>query len=206
MQRYSCAHPTPGYASKVALQATSGGGLVAGALLNQCDRDSMYCNRYANMKNLPRHPHLVCALVANVPFVDLVGSMSNPALPLTVHEYAEHGDPNNPQALVAVRAAIPAVVPSLVHKHAAQMKAVCPVSNVKAQVYPRVMVAASLDDTRVPYWGPCAWVDKLQAANADKRVPVLLYLTNSGGHFGFEEDGGETRCMQTAFLFDAVAQ
>ena len=50
----------------------------------------------------PRHPHLLCALLASVPFVDLVGSMSNPELPLTVHEYAEHGDPRDPDALAAV--------------------------------------------------------------------------------------------------------
>lgn len=90
--------------------------------------------------------------------------------------------------------------------HVAQMQSVCPVSNVRPQGYPPVMVAASMDDTRVPYWGPCAWVGKLQAAQIDKGAPVLLYLSNSGGHFGFEEDGGETRTMQTAFLLDAVGQ
>lgn len=84
------------------------------------------------------------------------------------------------------------------------MQAVCPVSNVRPQAYPPVMAAASMDDTRVPYWGPCAWVAKLQSAQTERGVPLLLYLTNSGGHFGFEEDGGETRAMQIAFLEAAV--
>ncbi len=145
--------------------------------------------------------------------------MTDPSLPLTIHEYAEHGDPSDPETLAAVCGLFwPAMhcvqccvhptwgliimIPH--HPPSIQMKALCPVHNVRRQTYPPVFVVASLDDTRVPYWGVCKWVAKLQECQTEPGNPILLCMSNSGGHFGHQEDGGETQAMVTMFLVDTA--
>ena len=90
-------------------------------------------------------PDLFRAIVAEVPFVDVVTSMSDPSIPLTVTEWEEWGNP-------------------IEHADAyAYMKSYSPYDNVIATDYPAIFVSAGLNDPRVAYWEPAKWVAKLRA-------------------------------------------
>ena len=104
--------------------AASAGGLLMGAV--------------ANLR-----PDLFAAIVAEVPFVDVVTTMLDPSLPLTVTEWEEWGDPREPDAY-------------------ARMKAYSPYDNVRAAAYPALLVTTGLNDPRVQYWEPAKWVAKLR--------------------------------------------
>ena len=84
-------------------------------------------------------PDLFAAIVAEVPFVDVVTTMLDPSLPLTVTEWEEWGDPREPDAY-------------------ARMKAYSPYDNVDAPPYPAMLVTTGLNDPRVQYWEPAKWV------------------------------------------------
>lgn len=123
----------------------SAGGLLMGAVAN------MFPGHFA-------------AIVAEVPFVDVVNTMLDPSLPLTVIEYEEWGNPEEPEAYRT-------------------MRAYSPYDNVRAQAYPHLLVTAGLNDPRVQYWEPAKWVARLRATKTDDRV--LLLKTNMGaGHSG----------------------
>ena len=136
-----------GYTSRDRLVATGGsaGGLLIGAV--------------ANMR-----PDLFKALVAQVPFVDVVNTMLDASLPLTVGEYLEWGNPNEKEAY-------------------AYIKSYSPYDNITAKEYPAMLVKASLNDSQVPYWEAAKYVAKLRAMKTDKNT--LLLKTNMGaGHGG----------------------
>ena len=98
----------------------------------------------ANMR-----PDLFGAVVAEVPFVDVVTTMSDDTLPLTVTEWEEWGNPrDDPDAY-------------------AYMKSYSPYDNVRAADYPSMYVTAGLNDPRVGYWEPAKWVAKLRATKTD---------------------------------------
>ena len=88
-------------------------------------------------------PDLFGAVVAEVPFVDAFTTMLDPSLPLTVHEYEEWGNPEEPDVYF-------------------YMKSYSPVDNVEAKSYPNMLVTAGLNDPRVSYWEPAKWVQKLR--------------------------------------------
>jgi len=135
---------TKGY-SKVSIMGRSAGGLLMGAVLNQ-------------------RPDLFHAAVAGVPFVDVVTTMLDASLPLTVGEYEEWGNPEEPRYYEC-------------------MKAYSPYDNVRAQAYPHLLVTAGLNDPRVQYWEPAKWVAKLRQHNTSANL--LLMKTEMGaGHFG----------------------
>jgi oligopeptidase B len=123
----------------------SAGGLLIGAV--------------ANMR-----PDLYGALVADVPFVDLINTMRDETIPLTVIEWEEWGNPNE-------------------EEYFNYMYSYSPYDNVKAQNYPPIFIAASLNDTRVAYWEPTKWTAKLRAMKTD-RNPLLLYMNMGAGHGG----------------------
>jgi oligopeptidase B len=109
-------------------------------------------------------PDLFRAVLAEVPFVDVVNTMLDSSLPLTVIEYDEWGNPNDPSAYSYIRS-------------------YSPYDNIGAQEYPHMLVTAGLNDPRVAYWEPAKWTAKLRATKTDTNR--LLLRTNMGaGHGG----------------------
>jgi oligopeptidase B len=130
---------------RLAIMGGSAGGLLIGAVLNMA-------------------PSLAKVAVAQVPFVDVVTTMLDESIPLTVGEYEEWGNPN-------------------VKKFYDYMLSYSPYDNVEAKDYPHVLITAGLNDPRVPYWEPAKWTAKLRATKTDTNR--LLLKTNMGaGHGG----------------------
>lgn len=124
----------------------SAGGLLMGAVANAA-------------------PDLFCGIVAQVPFVDALTSVLDPALPLTVIEWEEWGDPlHDPQVY-------------------AYVKSYTPYENVEAVHYPAIYALTSLHDTRVLYVEPAKWTAKLRATATDSSQ-ILLKCEMSSGHGG----------------------
>ncbi|MHA6493886.1 S9 family peptidase [Pseudomonas borbori] len=130
---------------QLAISGGSAGGLLIGATLNQ-------------------RPELFAAAIAEVPFVDVLNTMQNPDLPLTVTEYDEWGDPNQAEVY-------------------ARIKAYAPYENVSAQAYPAILAVAGYNDSRVQYWEAAKWVAKLRASKTDDNL-VLLKTDLGAGHGG----------------------
>jgi oligopeptidase B len=136
-----------GYTSKdkLAIQGGSAGGLLVGTV--------------ANMR-----PDLFKAVLAYVPFVDVINTMSDPTLPLTTQEYIEWGNPNDKDAYF-------------------YMKSYDPYSNIEKKKYPSMLVRTSLNDSQVGYWEAAKWVAKLRANKTDDNV-ILLRVNMGAGHGG----------------------
>ena len=145
-------------AAKLAISGGSAGGLLMGAVLNQ-------------------RPELFAAAIAEVPFVDVLNTMLDPDLPLTVTEYDEWGNPEEP----------------LVH---ARIKAYAPYENVKAQEYPAILAVAGYNDSRVQYWEAAKWVAKLRAHKTDTNL-LLLKTEFGAGHGGMS---GRYQALKDAAL------
>ncbi len=131
--------------SRLAISGGSAGGLLMGAVLNL-------------------RPELFAAALAAVPFVDVLNTMLDPTLPLTVTEYDEWGNPN--QA-----------------KYYRYMKSYAPYENVTAQAYPPMLVTAGLNDPRVGFWEPAKWVARLRDTKTNDNE-LLLKTEMGSGHFG----------------------
>ena len=138
----------------------SAGGLLVGAVLN-------------------RRPDLFAGAVARVPFVDVLTTMLDDAVPLTTGEYDEWGDPRE-------RAAFDDIL------------AYSPYDNVAARAYPALLVLAGLHDSQVQYWEPAKWVAKLRALKTDAR-PLLLKTEMHAGHGGVS--GRYRRYRETALQY-----
>jgi oligopeptidase B len=151
-----------GYTSKegLAISGLSAGGLLIGASLNM-------------------RQDLCRVAVADVPFVDLMNTMLDETLPLTVIEYDEWGNPNEKE-------------------YFEYMLSHSPYDNVRAQRYPNMLVTASLNDTRVGYWEPAKWVARLRAVKTDDNT-ILLKTSMGAGHGGLS--GRYRRIEETAFEF-----
>jgi oligopeptidase B len=135
-------------ADHLAARGGSAGGLLMGAVVNL-------------------RPELWRAVVAHVPFVDVVTTMSDPSLPLTVTEWEEWGDPLHDPAAFE------------------QMLSYSPYDNVRPGPFPAMFVTAGLNDPRVGYWEPAKWVAKLRAVGAGgPDRPVLLRTEMGAGHRG----------------------
>jgi len=114
----------------------------------------------ANMR-----PDLFAGLVARVPYVDVLNTMLDDSLPLTVNEFPEWG---NPIEDVAAYRTIAGYAPD---------------ENVAAQPYPHILVTAGISDVRVQYWEPAKWVAKIRAMKTnDARIALVTRM--SAGHFG----------------------
>lgn len=153
--------------SKLGVIGGSAGGLLMGAVLNM-------------------RPDLFGAVIAKVPFVDMLNTMMDSTLPLTVGEYEEWGNPADPGAYQ-------------------YMRSYSPYDNLESQKFPHILVTAGLNDPRVSYWEPAKWVARLRTLN--KSSNLLLLKTNMGaGHFG--ASGRYERFKETAldyaFLFKAL--
>ena len=148
------------YTSKdrIVIEGGSAGGLLMGAVTNM-------------------RPDLFHAVIARVPFVDVINSMLDESLPLTVGEFEEWGNPKIPEQY-------------------AYMKSYSPYDNLEAKAYPAMLVKTSLDDSQVMYWEPAKYVAKLRTLKTDKN-PLIFKINMAGGHGG--SSGRYDRLKETAF-------
>lgn len=152
---------------QLAISGGSAGGLLIGAVLNQ-------------------RPALFQAAIAEVPFVDVLNTMLDPDLPLTVTEYDEWGNPQEPEVYERI-------------------KAYAPYENVSAQAYPAMLVIAGYNDSRVQYWEAAKWVAKLRATKTDDNL-LLLKTELGAGHGGMSGryQGLRDVALEYAFVFKAL--
>jgi oligopeptidase B len=130
---------------RIAIRGGSAGGLLVGACVTM-------------------EPARFRAAVAEVPFVDIVTTMSDPTLPLTVTEWEEWGDPRE-------------------EPYASYMLSYSPYDNTVPGEYPAILITAGLNDPRVSYHEPAKWTAKLRQVNRSDR-PVLLKTELGAGHGG----------------------
>ena len=109
-------------------------------------------------------PDLFKVVLCEVPFVDVMNTMLDASLPLTVPEYEEWGNPNQKAAFD-------------------YMRTYSPYDNVAAKAYPTMLVRTSFDDSQVMYWEPSKYVAKLRALKTDSNELVFL-INMHGGHGG----------------------
>ena len=109
-------------------------------------------------------PDLFKAVVAQVPFVDVINTMLDASLPLTTEEYIEWGNPNNADEY-------------------AWMRAYSPYDNLKPAAYPAVLAKTAINDSQVPYWEAAKYVARLRTVNTG-RQPVLFDINMTAGHGG----------------------
>jgi oligopeptidase B len=126
---------------------------------------------------LNMRPELFHAALAKVPFVDVVNTMLDPTLPLTIAEYEEWGNPED-------------------QRYYEYIRSYSPYDNVAPRNYPRMLVTAGLNDPRVSYWEPAKWVAKLRALKTDSNL-LLLKTDMGSGHFG--PSGRYETIKETAF-------
>jgi oligopeptidase B len=132
-------------AQNLVIQGGSAGGLLMGAATNM-------------------RPDLFRLVISHVPFVDVLNTMLDGSLPLTVGEYEEWGDPRITEDYFYI-------------------KSYCPYTNLEAKAYPTMLVKTGLNDSQVMYWEPAKYVAKLRTLKTDTNR--LLLKTNMGaGHGG----------------------
>ena len=129
----------------VGIEGGSAGGLLMGAVTNM-------------------RPDLFKVVLCEVPFVDVMNTMLDASLPLTVSEYEEWGNPNQKPAFD-------------------YMLTYSPYDNVAAKAYPAILVQTSFDDSQVMYWEPSKYVAKLRAVKTDEN-PLVFFINMHGGHGG----------------------
>jgi oligopeptidase B len=135
-----------GRAGHIVAQGGSAGGLLMGAVNNT-------------------RPDLWAGIIGQVPFVDVINTMSDTSLPLTPPEWPEWGNPiEDPEAYD-------------------YMMSYSPYNQVEAKAYPAVLATGGLSDPRVTYWEPEKWVAKLRPATTSGK-PVLLKINMEAGHAG----------------------
>ena len=110
-------------------------------------------------------PDLYKAVIAKVPFVDVINSLSDPTIPLTTHEYDEWGNPVDNK------------------EHYEYMLSYSPYDNLKATTYPNLLLTGGLNDPRVPYWEPAKFAAKLRELKTDDNL-LLLKTNFHAGHAG----------------------
>jgi oligopeptidase B len=160
-----------GYTSpdRLVIRGGSAGGLLVGAVLNM-------------------RPELFAAAVAKVPFVDVINTMLDETLPLTVTEWEEWGDPRRKEYYDC-------------------MRAYSPYDNVGAKPYPDLLVVSSLNDPRVAYWEPAKWVARLRACKTGEGR-LLLKTHMDAGHAGPSGRYDRLRelAFELAFVLDSLAR
>ncbi len=132
-------------ADKLVIRGRSAGGLLMGAVLNM-------------------RPDLFKVVVAEVPFVDVITTMFDPSIPLTVGEFEEWGDPS-------------------IQEFYEYFQKYSPYDNVAAKEYPNILVSTAMNDSRVQYFEPLKWVARLRTVKKDKNL-LLLRVKNIEGHSG----------------------
>ena len=149
---------------RIAIHGGSAGGLLVGACTNMA-------------------PELFHAVIAEVPFVDVLNTICDDTLPLTPPEWPEWGNPIRSEAAWDCIAAY------------------SPYDNVEAKDYPHIIATAGLTDPRVTYWEPAKWVAKLRATKTDDRL-LVLHTNMEAGHGGAA--GRFDRLKETALVYAFV--
>ena len=134
-----------GKRGNVGIEGGSAGGMLMGAVTNM-------------------RPDLFKVVLCEVPFVDIMNTMLDASLPLTVTEYEEWGNPNQKPAFD-------------------YMLSYSPYDNVTRKAYPAILVQTSFDDSQVMYWEPSKYVAKLRALKTDQN-PLVFFINMHGGHGG----------------------
>ncbi|MFZ1135186.1 MAG: S9 family peptidase [Candidatus Korobacteraceae bacterium] len=149
-----------GYGSRarIGIEGASAGGLLMGAVTNM-------------------RPDLFRVVLSEVPFVDVMNTMLDASLPLTVPEYEEWGNPNTEPAFD-------------------YMLSYSPYDNLAKRNYPTMLVRTSFDDSQVMYWEPAKYVSKLRTLKTDNN-PLVFYTNMHGGHAG--SSGRYDRIHEVAF-------
>jgi oligopeptidase B len=152
---------------KLAIMGRSAGGLLVGACLTM-------------------RPDLFGAVVAQVPFVDVINTMSDPSIPLTTLEYEQWGNPDN-------------------QEYFDYIMSYSPYDNVRSTEYPHILITTGLNDPRVAYWEPAKFVAKLRELKTDDKI-VLLKTNFEAGHAGASGryDFLKEVAFDFAFLIDKV--
>jgi oligopeptidase B len=145
---------------RLVIEGGSAGGLLIGAVLNM-------------------RPDLFRAAHLAVPFVDVMNTMMDASLPLTVGEYLEWGNPNDKAAYD-------------------YMKTYSPYDNLEKRAYPSILVTTSLNDSQVMYWEPAKYVARLRPLKTDSN-PLLLKVNMGAGHGG--ASGRYDRYREVAFQY-----
>jgi oligopeptidase B len=130
---------------RLAISGGSAGGLLMGAVTNM-------------------RPDLCKVVLTHVPFVDVLSTMLDASLPLTVGEYEEWGNPN-------------------IKQYYQYMRQYSPYDNIARQAYPAMLVKTSLNDSQVMYWEPAKYVARLRAKRTNT-TPLLLVTNMGAGHGG----------------------
>lgn len=123
-------------------------------------------------------PDLFKLVVSYVPFVDVINTMLDETLPLTVGEYLEWGNPHEPAAF-------------------AYMRSYSPYDNIKRTSYPSMLVRSALFDSQVGYWEPAKYVARLRELKTDHHPLLLKISLEPSGHGG--ASGRYDRLKETAF-------
>jgi oligopeptidase B len=134
---------------RLLIEGGSAGGLLIGAVLNM-------------------RPDLFRGALLRVPFVDVINTMLDESLPLTVGEFEEWGNPK-------------------IREHYEYMKTYCPYTNLAPRPYPAILVRTALNDSQVMYWEPAKWVARLRALDIPldaARDPLLFKINMAAGHGG----------------------
>ena len=150
-----------GYGSKerLVIEGRSAGGLLMGVVLNM-------------------RPDLFHAALVGVPFVDVINTMLDESLPLTVPEFEEWGNPKEKAAFD-------------------YMITYSPYDNIEAKAYPNMLVKTSFNDSQVMYWEPAKYVAKMRAVRTDHNTLLLKTNMSPAGHGG--ASGRYDRLKETAF-------
>ncbi len=153
------------YTSKdrLVIEGGSAGGLLMGAVTNM-------------------RPDLPRIVVTRVPFVDVINTMLDESLPLTVGEFEEWGNPKKKEEYDYI-------------------KSYSPYDNLAAKAYPTILVKTSFDDSQVMYWEPAKYVAKLRSLKTDKN-PLVFKINMAGGHGG--SSGRYDRLKELAFDYAFV--
>ena len=156
-----------GAPDKIFAMGGSAGGLLMGAIANL-------------------EPSLYKGIIASVPFMDVLTTMSDPSIPLTTFEYDEWGDPSIAEDYFYI-------------------KSYSPYDNIKRQAYPAMYVSSSLFDSQVQYFEPAKYVAKLREYNVSAE-PILLRMNMIGGHSGGSGSINALReiAEEQSFLFRVI--
>jgi oligopeptidase B len=154
---------TQGYGSKdrLVIEGASAGGLLMGAVLNM-------------------RPDLFHAAIVGVPFVDVINTMLDASIPLTVPEFEEWGNPKKKAEFD-------------------YMITYSPYDNIAAKAYPNMLVRTSFNDSQVMYWEPTKYVAKMRALRTDHNVLILKANLSPAGHGGLS--GRYDRLHDSAFNY-----
>ncbi len=154
---------------KTVIYGGSAGGMLIGAVLNM-------------------RPDICRGAIANVPFVDVLTTMLDPSIPLTVIEYDEWGNPNE-------------------KKYYDYIKTYSPYDNVTAQKYPHILTLAGLNDPRVQYWEPAKWTAKLRVTKTDDNL-LMLKTDMGAGHGGASGryDYLKELALEYAFILEVIGK